>query len=246
MNLYGNRSRTTRARPRRLIMHKARHGAATLTDADSDTPAVARVGVATDTDGMPVWLLSGRIDSMCREGRAALKRRDTSLSGVGILRGIRRRNFISTLRISRRGGWKYRARRLSPASAAPARSNAPISRPSVAIGPGWHAMKAGAVEHVNEGQGEAPRHHVRPAHRMHRTTQNCYLHFHSNLYTHSRLADPWNRLCSNPFGLLVLLVGRSDFPIAADVHVVLGQLTFVPEIPANGQHRIKTRKRPRR
>lgn len=59
----------------RSMIRTARFGALALLHADTGAPVVARVGLATDTDGMPVFpasTLSGRVDSMTRDGRASL------------------------------------------------------------------------------------------------------------------------------------------------------------------------------
>ena len=59
----------------RMLIRTARYGALALNDVENGAPIVARVGVATDTDGMPfipVSSLSGHFNSMVKNGRAAL------------------------------------------------------------------------------------------------------------------------------------------------------------------------------
>ncbi|MEM8685065.1 MAG: DUF2470 domain-containing protein [Pseudomonadota bacterium] len=58
----------------RTLIRTARHGALALIG-DDGAPSVARVGLATDTNGLPVFpvsSLSGRVDDMHRDGRASL------------------------------------------------------------------------------------------------------------------------------------------------------------------------------
>ena len=58
----------------RTMIRTARYGALALLGDDA-APSVTRVGLATDTNGLPVFpvsSLSGRVDAMTRDGRASL------------------------------------------------------------------------------------------------------------------------------------------------------------------------------
>ena len=167
----------------RIMLRTARYGALALIDVDSKAPVVARVGVATDTDGMPVMpasSLSGRLESMSRDGRAALLlgqpgTGDPLAYGRLSLNGtVRRTEGIDYERVRRR----YLARhpqaelyidfedfslwRLEISSAsfiAGFGSAYMLERADLETQcgdwAGWHAMEAAAVEHMNQDHEEA-------------------------------------------------------------------------------------------
>ena len=59
----------------KTLIRTTRHAALALVDASSGAPSVARIGLATDTDGQPVFpvsALSGRSEEMDRDGRASI------------------------------------------------------------------------------------------------------------------------------------------------------------------------------
>ncbi|MEM9315701.1 MAG: DUF2470 domain-containing protein [Pseudomonadota bacterium] len=59
----------------KALVRTSRHAALALIDAGSGAPAVSRIGLATDTDGQPIFpvsALSGRSEEMAADGRASL------------------------------------------------------------------------------------------------------------------------------------------------------------------------------
>ena len=169
----------------RMIMRTARYGALALTDVDSNAPTVARVGVATDTDGMPVIpvsSLSGRFDSISRDGRAALLlgepgAGDPLAQGRLTLNGtVRRAEGADHERVRRRylarhpqaelyidfddfSLWRlhiYSASFIAGFGSTYALERADLET-QCGDWAGWHAIEAGAVEHMNEDHREATR-----------------------------------------------------------------------------------------
>lgn len=169
-------------------MRTARHGALAIIDANGCGPSVSRVGVATDTDGMPVFptsSLSGRLEAMTRDGRAALLLGEPG-SGDPLaharlsLRGTVQRLAGPTHDRCRR---RYLARHPKAAlyidfedfslwrfDIATAAYVAGFGK-AYALGradlltcyanwPEWNAMEAGAVTHMNEDHPDATRHYA--------------------------------------------------------------------------------------
>ena len=112
VSIFGNRLTLTRDLPRMLI-RTARYGAL-ADDVENGAPIVARVGVATDTDGMPfipVSSLSGHFNSMVENGRAALLigqpgDGDPLAHGRKTLNGVVRRAEGADHERLRRGIWR--------------------------------------------------------------------------------------------------------------------------------------------
>ncbi|HAA93258.1 MAG TPA: pyridoxamine 5'-phosphate oxidase [Rhodospirillaceae bacterium] len=169
----------------RMILRTARYGALALTDAHSDAPLVARVGVATDTDGkpvMPISSLSGCRESMGRDGRAALllgqpgKGDPLAHSRVALNGIVLRVEGSDYERVRRRylmrhpqaepyidfedfAMWRLE---ITTASFIAGLGSAYTLKCSdletqCADWAGWHAMEASAVEHMNQDHGEATR-----------------------------------------------------------------------------------------
>jgi putative heme iron utilization protein len=165
------------------LVRTARAGALALLDADSQAPAVGRVGLATDTDGMPVFpvsALTGRDRAMSRDPRVSLLAGEAfdgdplahprvSLSGracrlTGSDRDRARRRYLARHPYAAQyidfgdfSLWRLEVER--------AAFNGGFARAATLAGvdlttafadwPAWHAMEPGAVEHMNEDHADA-------------------------------------------------------------------------------------------
>lgn len=167
----------------KTLIRTARHAALAMTENADGAPVIARVGLATDVDGQPVFpvsALSGRTEAMASDGRAALLLGDPgkgdplahpriSLSGI-----LRRQTGDDHSRIRRRylarhpkaavyidfadfSLWKLE---IASASYVGGFGRAHVMAPDdlvVSFGDwnAWNAMEGGAVEHMNDDHRDA-------------------------------------------------------------------------------------------
>ncbi|NGP54521.1 HugZ family protein [Thioalkalivibrio sp. XN8] len=169
----------------RTLVRTARHGALAIIDASAHGPSVSRVGLATDTDGMPVFptsSLSGRPEAMTRDGRAALLLGEPgggdplaharlSLQGTvqrlaGATHDRCRRRYLARhpkaalyIDFADFSLWRFEiatAAYVAGFGKAYALDRADLET-RYADWPEWHAMEAGAVAHMNEDHRDATR-----------------------------------------------------------------------------------------
>ncbi|NGX16358.1 DUF2470 domain-containing protein [Wenzhouxiangella sp. XN24] len=169
----------------RTLVRTARHGALALVDAMEYGPSVSRVGLATDTDGMPLFpnsSLSGRIEAMTRDGRAALLLGEPGrgdplahprLSLTGTVRRLAgetharcRRRYLerhpkASLYIDFPDFSLWRFEIASAAYVQGFGKAYALDRADLetrcADWPEWHAMEAGAIAHMNLDHRDATR-----------------------------------------------------------------------------------------
>ncbi|MEM1082002.1 MAG: DUF2470 domain-containing protein [Pseudomonadota bacterium] len=167
----------------KTLIRTARYGALSLLDIQTGAPTIARVGIATDTDGLPVFpisSLSGRVEGMQLDGRASLllgepgrgdplAHRRISLNGVVrqmtesdhervrgryLMRHPKSKLYIDFKDFSL---WKLDVQRASYIGGF-GRAHA-MTADDFTIPfddwESWNAMEAGAVEHMNDDHTDA-------------------------------------------------------------------------------------------
>ncbi|MEM9207748.1 MAG: DUF2470 domain-containing protein [Pseudomonadota bacterium] len=164
------------------VIRSARHGALALLD-DDQSPIAVRVGIATDTNGWPVFpvsALSGRVEAMTRDCRTSLLLGDpgagdplahprVSLKGQvrlqdGEVHERARRRYLARhpsaatyIDFDDFSLWRLEPERVSfiAGFGRACQMSGDDVTTSCADWDAWHAMEAGAVEHMNDDHRDA-------------------------------------------------------------------------------------------
>ena len=172
-------------REARSMVRTARYGALAIPGAKDAAPSIARVGLATDTDGMPIFpasSLSDRDERMETDGRASLlvgepgKGDPLAHGRISLIGSVRRLDEGDHDRARRRYLARHPKAKLYIDFKDFSIWKLEIASASFIAGFGrayaldrddlltacddwsaWHAMEAGAVEHMNDDHADATR-----------------------------------------------------------------------------------------